>query len=135
MLDAVLELPVLLDPLEFLPFFGYRIPLIFDKIKPLLGKPVVIGGEHSFRKLTPMGLENRLLVAEDVEGEPDPGGDPVRVPDSALALDLAPVLADPDSGIDIEARGDLPGVLDKSLYSCVWAVEVVAFILVGLLWA
>ena len=73
------------------------VPLVVDLVAVVRVHPVMIGGEHPFGELAVVGLEDRGLVAEDVEREAEARGDPVGLVDRALALDRAPVLAEPDA--------------------------------------
>jgi hypothetical protein len=92
----------------------------------------VVAGQHRFGELAVMGLEDRRLVAEDIESETNARGQAEGVVDNSFhILDRAPVLAKAEADVDVQPRGDLPGVLDEAFQAGVVGVEVIAFILVG----
>ena len=124
-----MDVPEHLDPL-----LAVEVPVVADVIAEVRRRVhlVVVDGQHGLGEVPVVGLEDGRLVAQDVEGEAQAGGQAVRLEDGAAdALDVAPVHAVAQAEADVEPFPDLPGILDESLEAGVAGVGVVTRVLVG----
>ena len=133
MLDIGVDRPGPVDvAFVFIPRQGVQVPFIEDLVAPDRVHAVEHSGIDAVGKLAVMGLEDGALIAQKIVGEADPGRQAVGVEDGpAHSLDRSPVLGEAQAEIDVQAVGDLPGVLGEGFEADHAGIDVVAVIFVG----